>query len=415
MEFFWVDSKRNLEITYDTFFQKLIEENNNNIFIKNENPYLVFLYLLRNFISGRRSVILDSDFSKEELLKLDITDAVFEQGKYLQSNLFYKFETLEDIFLFLKKNEENLELDIYTSGTTGRPKKVTQSFKNLKRAVIQRKSLQDNIWGFAYNPTHFAGLQVFFQSFYNKNTLIYIFNKDFKDVYQDFKDYKITHLSCTPTFMKMLLPHIVEKLNSVKNLTFGGEKFDSKIENILKDKFPNGKVKNVYASTEAGSLLRAEGEYFVIPEKYFDFIKIQNKELLIHKELLGVSKAFDLEENWYKTGDIVELFDNGKFKFKNRKSEMINVGGYKVNPSEVEDIIKEVNGVKDVNVFGRTNSVMGEIVVAHVIKEWKVDKQLLKEKIKEITNSQLQEYKLPRLIKFVDSFELTRTGKIKKK
>lgn len=415
MEFFWVDSKRNLEITYDTFFQKLTEENNNNIFIKNENPYLVFLNLLRNFISGRRSVILDSDFSKEELLKLDISDAVFEQGKFLQSNLFYKFETLDDIFLFLNKNEENLELDIYTSGTTGRPKKVTQSFKNLKRAVIQRKSLQDNIWGFAYNPTHFAGLQVFFQSFYNKNTLIYIFNKDFKDVYQDFKDYKITHLSCTPTFMKMLLPHIVEKLNNVKNLTFGGEKFDSKIENILKDKFPNATVKNVYASTEAGSLFRAEGEYFVIPEKYFDFIKIQNKELLIHKELLGVSKAFDLEENWYKTGDIVELFDNGKFKFKNRKSEMINVGGYKVNPSEVEDIIKEVNGVVDVNVFGRANSVMGEIVVAYVIKEGGVDKQLLKEKIKEITNSQLQEYKLPRLIKFVESFELTRTGKIKKK
>jgi len=413
MEFFWIDSKRNLKITYDTFFQKLTEENNNNIFIRNDNPYLVFLNLLRNFISEQRSVLLDSDFSKEELLKLEISDTIFEQEKYLQPNLSHKFKTLEDIFLFLKKNEEKLEIDIYTSGTTGRPKKVTQSFKNLKRAVIYRKSLQDNIWGFAYNPTHFAGLQVFFQSFYNKNTLVYIFNKDFKEVYQDFKKYKITHLSCTPTFMKMLLPHVVKKLNKVKNLTFGGEKFDSRIEIVLKDKFPNGEVKNVYASTEAGSLLKAEGEYFVIPEKYLDFIKIQNKEILIKKELLGVSKSFDLENNWYRTGDLVELFDNGKFKFKNRKSEMINVGGYKVNPTEIEDIIKEVIGVVDVTVFGRTNSVMGEIVVANVIKEEKVDKEILNEKIKEITKLRLQEYKLPRSIKFVDSFELTRTGKIK--
>jgi acyl-CoA synthetase (AMP-forming)/AMP-acid ligase II len=128
---------------------------------------------------------------------------------------------------------------------------------------------------------------------------------------------------------------------------------------------------------------------------------------------LGVSKSFDLENNWYRTGDLVELFDNGKFKFKNRKSEMINVGGYKVNPTEIEDIIKEVIGVVDVTVFGRTNSVMGEIVVANVIKEEKVDKEILNEKIKEITKLRLQEYKLPRSIKFVDSFELTRTGKIK--
>ena len=136
--------------------------------------------------------------------------------------------------------------------------------------------------------------------------------------------------------------------------------------------------------------------------------------MLIHKELLGISESLKLEGDWYKTGDVVEFKDKKRFKFKNRKSEMINVGGYKVNPSEVEAVIQEVKGVEDVIVFGRDNSVMGKIVVAHIVKTENEDKKKVKERIKKITSSKLQDYKLPRLIKFVDSFDLTRTGKIKK-
>jgi acyl-CoA synthetase (AMP-forming)/AMP-acid ligase II len=147
---------------------------------------------------------------------------------------------------------------------------------------------------------------------------------------------------------------------------------------------------------------------------YKKVIKIKNNELLIHKELLGTSESFNLEGDWYKTGDVVEFKDKKRFKFKNRKSEMINVGGYKVNPSEVEAVIQEVKGVEDVIVFGRDNSVMGKIVVAHIVKTENEDKKKVKERIKKITSSKLQDYKLPRLIKFVDSFDLTRTGKIKK-
>lgn len=183
----------------------------------------------------------------------------------------------------------------------------------------------------------------------------------------------------------------------------------------IRIKFPKAEIKNVYASTEAGSLLRAEGEYFMIPNRYKDLIKIIDNELIIHKDLLGESKSFELKDSWYKTGDFVEFADsNDKFRFKNRKSEMINVGGYKVNPEEVEEVIKGVTGVKEVVVFGRENSVLGNIVIANVIKEEFVEKKELKITIINTVKRQLQEYKLPRLIKFVDSFELTRTGKIKR-
>ena len=314
---FWIDSKRKLEVTYQTFFQKIIEEGVNNSYIKNSNPYSVFLSLIRNCVSGRKSIILDANFSDEELLSLQISNKTYLDGEFMQNNLSKNFKSFADILSFIKDNSEKLEIDIYTSGTTGRPKKVTQLFKNLTRAVKVRESLKDSVWGFAYNPTHFAGLQVFFQALYNKNTIVYIFNKGFDEVYLDFVDYTITNMSCTPTFMKMLLPSVKKDLVAVKSLTFGGEKFDSKIEKELKKKFSVASVKNIYASTEAGSLLKADGEFFLIPNRYTEVVKIENNELLIHKELLGTSESFHLEGDWYKTGDIVQFKDEKRFKFKN--------------------------------------------------------------------------------------------------
>jgi len=411
---FWIDRLRKLEITYLDLLNKINQQSSNNVFIREENPYLVFLNILKNFLSGQRSIILDYDFSEDELYKLGITNTTIKESEYIQEDFSKKFHSIQEIIFYLKTNKKKIELDIYTSGTTGRPKKITQSFENLTRGVKEQSIYKDNIWGFAYNPTHFAGLQVFFQAFFNTNTLVYIFGNDFKRISLDLKVLQVSHLSCTPTFFKMLLPHVEGNINSIVSLTFGGEKFDPKIEKFIIKKFPNAVIKNVYASTEAGSLFRSDGEYFIIPEKYVKLIKIENLELYIHKELLGKSKSFKLVGQWYKTGDIVELYDGGKFKFKNRKSEMINVGGYKVNPSEVEDIIKTIKGVADVIVFGRKNSLMGEIVVAHIVKESSQNAKDLKEKIKQITSLELQEFKVPRLIKFVDSFELTRTGKIKK-
>jgi acyl-CoA synthetase (AMP-forming)/AMP-acid ligase II len=411
---FWIDRLRKLEITYLDLLNKINQQSSNNVFIREENPYLVFLNILKNFLSGQRSIILDYDFSEDELYNLGITNTTIKESEYIQEDFSKKFHSIQEIIFYLKTNKKKIELDIYTSGTTGRPKKITQSFENLTRGVKEQSIHKDNIWGFAYNPTHFAGLQVFFQAFFNTNTLVYIFGNDFKRISLDLKVLQVSHLSCTPTFFKMLLPHVEGNMNSIVSLTFGGEKFDPKIEKFIIKKFPNAVIKNVYASTEAGSLFRSDGEYFIIPEKYVKLIKIENLELYIHKELLGKSKSFKLVGQWYKTGDIVELYDGGKFKFKNRKSEMINVGGYKVNPSEVEDIIKTIKGVADVIVFGRKNSLMGEIVVAHIVKESSQNAKDLKEKIKQITSLELQEFKVPRLIKFVDSFELTRTGKIKK-
>ena len=146
--------------------------------------------------------------------------------------------------------------------------------------------------------------------------------------------------------MKILLPHFISENETMKSLTFEEKKLDSKILEKIKQVFPKAKLNNVYASTEAGSLLRAKGDIFQIPTRYIELIKIDNNELIIHEDLMGSSDSLSLtNEGWYRTGDLVELTEAG-FRFVSRKSEMINVGGYKVNPAEVEEVIKKYQKCK---------------------------------------------------------------------
>uniref|UniRef100_UPI0040478004 ANL family adenylate-forming protein n=1 Tax=Algoriphagus sp. TaxID=1872435 RepID=UPI0040478004 len=413
MNLFWVDIVRDNNISYDDLYFDIVTEGERNIYINEEDPYLVFLNMLRNLLSEKKSIILDFDFSKDELIGLNVTQELIESAVYYQSNLSDKFNSLNEIISFFEFKKDSLEIEIFTSGTSGKPKKVTQTLANLIRGVKVNNNFSSSIWGFAYNPTHFAGLQVFFQAFFNKNPLIYVFKVNFENIFYLLDKYNVSHLSCTPTFMKLLLSNIEDPLYKIMSLTFGGERFDSKIEFKIKKIFPNASIKNIYASTEAGTILYSVGDYFIIPEKYEGLIRFEDNELLINIKLLGNSESFVLEGEWFRSGDLVEFHENERFKFIGRKSKMINVGGYKVNPSEVEEVIKNVIGVKDVHVFGRENSIMGNLVVAKVMVDDFIDEKELRQKIKEKCASNLQEFKIPRLINFVDSFELTRTGKIK--
>ena len=104
-------------------------------------------------------------------------------------------------------------------------KKLTKN-KNITRAIKQKASSKSNVWAFAYNATHFAGLQVFFQAFLNQNTIVRLFGVSRTNCFKLINDFKITNISATPTFYRLLLPPDII-CHSLQNLTSGGEKFDS--------------------------------------------------------------------------------------------------------------------------------------------------------------------------------------------
>lgn len=375
--------------------------------MRTKDLFEYFVNVIKALVANKPLILLDSDINASEI------DGVEEEN-------INKSESIDELHISSMADvvkgvqESQSEITIFTSGTTGQPKKVVHHISSLTRAVRLGKKYQNQVWGYAYNPTHMAGLQVFFQAFENEDTFVNVFNKSRAEVYDLIDRYQITHISATPTFYRLLLP-FEKAYESLTRATLGGEKSDQRLYDSIKKIFPNAKINNVYASTEAGSLFAARGDAFQIPEQIRDkFMVDDNSELLIHKSLLGSSDSFKFDGDYYHSGDLIEWVnkEDGLFKFKSRKNELINVGGYKVNPGEVEDVINSISGVRQSLVFGKKNSILGNILVAEVQLE--NDIVLTELEIRKVLKVQLQDFKIPRKIKFVEAFSLTRTGKLKR-
>ena len=244
-------------------------------------------------------VLLDSDLSPAELDGVD--ESLVNQSIPLSVK---RLPSMGEVIEALVHSTS--EITMFTSGTTGQPKKVVHSIQTLTRSVRRGEKYNNQIWAYAYNPTHMAGLQVFFQAFENLNTLINVFNRTRSEIFNLIKKHSITHISATPTFYRLLLPY-ERAYSSVIRLTLGGEKSDGHLYNVIRQIFPSAQINNVYASTEAGSLFAAKGENFQIPASIHDMFQVVDDELLIHRSLLGQSDSFRFDGDYYHSGDFPEL------------------------------------------------------------------------------------------------------------
>lgn len=402
MKVFMIDLLRGHVISYTELINQI-----NSIALKKyicfKDPKDVFLHLAKAMVLGREVVLLDGDWSINELQYQGLSHSEIEDVYPIDTHIV----DVEDLYRKLDINKENWSVSLFTSGTTGKPKKVRHGFTSASKAVRQGPKHAEDIWLFTYNPTHFAGLQVFLQAFMNRNTMVICndpgkYNIDFL-----LRDHNITHVSATPSFYRFILPTLKGEYASVKSITLGGEKMDEKLKELLLKNFPSAKITNVYASTEAGSLLSSDGTCFHIGEGMADKIKIENGELWVHRSITG-EFSLDDGDRWYKTGDIVEYVD-GNIKFLQRESDSINVGGYMVNPAEVEEEILNIDNIIDVLVYGVENKLLGKILAADVVLGAREEN--INRKIFACLSSKLQKWKIPRIINIKDTIEKTNTGK----
>lgn len=391
-------------------YEELVENINRSTtycpYFQSKDLYAYFANLIKALVTNQPIVLIDADSSPADMPYLDFALVNKPQEVGVSS-----FKDMDELIEAL--GQSTSEITIFTSGTTGQPKKVVHSIATLTRSVRTGDKYRNQVWAYSYNPTHMAGLQVFFQAFENMNPLVNVFNLQRSDVYAKIDEYAITHISATPTFYRLLLP-VEKSYTSVQRVTLGGEKSDEHLYESIRKIFPCAKINNVYASTEAGSLFAAKGDCFQIPMAIRDKFSVVDDELLIHKSLLGQSDSFQFDGDYYHSGDLIEWVnqEEGLFRFKSRKNELINVGGYKVNPGEVEDAINAYPGVRQSLVYGKANSILGNVLIAEVQLEDGAEVADLD--IRKALQGQLQDFKIPRKIRFVEAFTLTRTGKLKR-
>lgn len=410
MELFYYDISQNQEIAWEKLFDDLNNTTDYNPYCCHQDNYLVFKHIILSLLLEKEIILVDFDFSEDEIQKLTGSTDVNQYRFPISSSDKPDIKDKQDLINRIINVGPNWSITLFTSGTTGLPKKVVHTFQSITRFVKISETNKVNVWGFAYNPTHMAGIQVFFQALLNGNLIIRLFGISKEQIFDSIEKHTISNISATPTFYRLLLP-AQGRFTSVNRITSGGEKFDVKTAEQLKQLFPNAKFTNVYASTEAGTLFAAIGNDFSIKPEMKTFVQIHDNELLIHKSLMGKSEYSNSE--WYHTGDIVKIVSENplQFQFVSRKNEMINVGGYKVNPGEVEETIRKIEGIQDVRVFSKSNSVLGNIICCEVVK---TSNEIDEVSIRTFLQSKLQEFKIPRIIKFTNQISTTRTGKIKR-
>jgi len=223
--------------------------------------------------------------------------------------------------------------------------------------------------------------------------------------------HRIQLLPTTPTFLNLLLMSDVYRehdLSSLELITYGTEPMPASTLRHLHEVFPAVRLKQTYGLSELGILQtksKDSGSLWVKVGGDGYEVKVVDNILWIRADaaMLGYLNApspFDAD-GWFNTGDAVEV-DGDYLRILGRKSELINVGGEKVYPAEVESVILQLPNVSDVAVSGRPNPITGQVVVARVVVQEPEDAATLTRRLRRFCREHLAPYKVPAVVELVD-------------
>jgi len=312
---------------------------------------------------------------------------------------------------------QKTEWVLFTSGTTGVPKMVAHTLAGLTGA-IQPVPASDITWGTFYDIRRYGGLQILLRALIGQASLI------LSDVHEDVADFLarlsrhgVTHLTGTPSHWRRVLMSPANAAIHPAYVRLSGEIADQAVLDSLKARFPDAAMGHAYASTEAGVGFEVTDGREGFPASYLDRdgpvrMAVVDGTLRIHSPrtasaYVGGGQAL-LQDGWVDTGDMIEQRGDRCY-FAGRAGGIINVGGLKINPEEVEAIINRHPGVRASRVSGRKNPIMGAIVVAEIVAN---DNATLKDEILALCRDLLPAHKVPAMLKFVPELPLTAGGKL---
>ena len=183
--------------------------------------------------------------------------------------------------------------------------------------------------------------------------------------------HQIHLLPTSPTFLNLMLMSNIDKsydLSSIKMITYGTEPMPDSLLKKLRIRFPRVRFLQTFGTSETGIAQTVSRSSDSLEMKLDDpdcEYKVLNGELLLRSKTqvlgyLNASMESFTEDGWFRTGDLVEVLDDGYIRIIGRSNEIINVGGEKVLPQEIESVLMELPEVVDVLVRGELNIITGQ-------------------------------------------------------
>ena len=353
-----------------------------------------------------------SSFNPHKIISFD------ERGSLIIKNLNSISTPSKEYTIYTTNGDTGIIL--FSSGTAGKPKVMIQNFSEIIKSINKPRKKRSLIFIILLMFDHIGGLNTLLNCLITGSPFVIPKDRNPSTIINLIEKYKINILPTTPTFLNLLLiddSFNSNKLSSLKLITYGTERMSEILLKKVHSFLPNIKLLQTFGTSETGILKTisksSDSIFFKIVDNDKDF-KVVDGELYLRsktsiKGYLNHSNENFKKDGWYATGDLVEIDDDGFMKIIGRKNKIINVGGLKVFPSEVEGVLNSIEEVIDSTVYGQDNNIMGNIVCAKIYTNFK-EKKLLKSLIKKTCRERLDKFKIPVIIVF-DELKITNRGK----
>lgn len=332
---------------------------------------------------------------------------------------------------FERNGSHQTEWILFTSGTTGLPKLVLHTLTSLCPTIGGTGTSRSVVWSTFYDIRRYGGLQIFLRALLGGASLVL---SSAEESTEDFLTRAgasgVTHISGTPShWRRALMSPVVQRL-APRYIRLSGEMADQAILDNLRTVYPEATIVHAFASTEAGLAFEVRDGLAGFPASLIGLqdsgveMKIEDGSLRICsprsavRYLGSLDEALAAPDGFVNTRDMVELRDD-RYHFVGRADGVINVGGLKVHPEEVEAVINRHPSVRMSLVKGRRSPITGALVVADVVAQSALgqvdaptDPAVLKAEILETCRRVLAPHKVPATIRFVPSLETSPSGKL---
>ncbi len=370
----------------------------------------VFVPITASVASKRDEFIEISE--GEVLFKIDKNDNVaISKLKYSSNHEIYR----------KLKESGHPGLVLFSSGSTGKSKASVHDITGILEKFKVRRHTLRTITFLLYD--HIGGFNTLLYTLSNAGLIVTVDNRSPDGVLKKVEKYKVELLPTSPTFINLiLLSEAYERhdISSLKTVTYGTEPMPESTLKRFNQLFPDIKLLQTYGLSEVG-ILRSKSKspdslWVKVGGEGFDTRVVDGMlEIKAKSAMLGYLNAPSpfTEDGWFKTGDAIEV-DGEYIKILGRNSEIINVGGEKVYPQEVENVLLMHKKIKDATVYGEKNPILGNIVYAKIqLEKNNNDNMNIDNDIKSFCTKYLERYKVPVKIFIID--EELHTDRFKKK
>ncbi|NDC54251.1 MAG: long-chain fatty acid--CoA ligase, partial [Planctomycetia bacterium] len=297
---------------------------------------------------------------------------------------------------------------------------VDHSWDSLLASARLAEQWHGRGWLLVYDATRWAGLQVWLQALLTAGRVVVPASRDPDVVARACVDEEVSMLPATPTLLRRLITSgdrdLVARM-SPDRITLGGEAADPQLLEQARTLFPAATIGQVYATTELGEVFRVTDGLPGFPTEWIGRPLPGGARLSLRRdgELL-VQLSRDTAE--VATGDLVER-RGSRFEFTGRRSDVIVVGGGKVYPKRVEEILRGVPGVADARVYGMPSAITGELVAAQIVIHQPLPRATTPDAVRAaalaLCRERLEPAAVPRLLDIVKRLDTTPAGKISRR